>query len=100
MYETLMYLVSIHAQVSRAAEPLLDRTLSALVNELADESLRCFRQVKRFGMGGMLRVRVSHPYRKGTVSLIFLGNARNRIYAPNPRPLCHTVSCQDVIRLV
>lgn len=56
MYETLMYLVGIHAQVSKAAEPLLDRTLSALVNELAEESLRCFRQVKRFGMGGMLRV--------------------------------------------
>ncbi|KAF9459756.1 exocyst complex component Sec5-domain-containing protein [Collybia nuda] len=55
MYETLMYLVGIHAQVSRAAEPLLDRTLSTLVNELAEESLRCFRQVKRFGMGGMLR---------------------------------------------
>lgn len=60
MYETLMYLVGIHAQVSRAAEPLLDRTLSTLVNELAEESLRCFRQVKRFGMGGMLRVRPQH----------------------------------------
>ncbi|RDB30270.1 Exocyst complex component 2 [Hypsizygus marmoreus] len=55
MYETLMFLVSIHAQVTSAAEPLLDRTLSALVNELAEEALRCFRQVKRFGMGGMLR---------------------------------------------
>ncbi|KAF5383308.1 hypothetical protein D9615_005002 [Tricholomella constricta] len=55
MYETLIYLVTIHAQVSSAAEPLLDRTLSTLVNELAEEALRCFRQVKRFGMGGMLR---------------------------------------------
>lgn len=59
MYETLIYLVGIHAQVSSAAEPLLDRVLSALVNELAEEALRCFRQVKRFGMGGMLRVRCS-----------------------------------------
>jgi len=55
MYETLIYLVGIHAQVTSAAEPLLDRTLSTLVNELAEEALRCFRQVKRFGMGGMLR---------------------------------------------
>ncbi|KAG6827599.1 hypothetical protein H0H92_011172 [Tricholoma furcatifolium] len=55
MYETLMYLVGMHAQVSRAAEPLLDRALSTVVNELAEEALRCFRQVKRFGMGGMLR---------------------------------------------
>jgi len=56
MFEVLWYTVSIHAQVSSAAEVLLDRTLSALVNELAEEALRCFRQVKRFGMGGMLRV--------------------------------------------
>ncbi|KAG6865442.1 hypothetical protein C0991_002518 [Blastosporella zonata] len=55
MYETLIFLVSIHAQVNSAAEPLLDRTLSTIVNELAEEALRCFRQVKRFGMGGMLR---------------------------------------------
>lgn len=57
MYETLMYLVGIHAQVTNAAEPLLDRTLSTVVVDLAEEALRCFRQVKRFGMGGMLRVR-------------------------------------------
>ncbi|KAG6899205.1 hypothetical protein C0993_012333 [Termitomyces sp. T159_Od127] len=55
MYETLMYLVGIHAQVTSAAEPLLERTLSTVVVELAEEALRCFRQVKRFGMGGMLR---------------------------------------------
>lgn len=51
-----MYLVGIHAQITSAAEPLLDRTLSALVEDLSEEALRCFRQVKRFGMGGMLRV--------------------------------------------
>ena len=53
----LIYLVGVHAQVSAAAAPLLDRTLNALVEEVADEALRCFRQVKKFGMGGMLRVR-------------------------------------------
>lgn len=58
MYETLMFLVGVHAQVSSAAAPLLDRTLNALVEDLAQEALRCFRQVKRFGMGGMLRVRI------------------------------------------
>ena len=58
IYETLMYLVGVHAQVSAAAAPLLERTLSALVEDVAEEALRCFRQVKRFGMGGMLRVRL------------------------------------------
>jgi exocyst complex component 2 len=62
MYETLMYLVAIHAQVSSAAEPLLERTLHALVDDLAGEALRCFRQVKRFGMGGMLRVGIHLPF--------------------------------------
>ncbi|KJA16657.1 hypothetical protein HYPSUDRAFT_47148 [Hypholoma sublateritium FD-334 SS-4] len=55
MYETLMTLVGVHAQVCNVAESLLDRTLNALVEELASEALRCFRQVKRFGIGGMLR---------------------------------------------
>lgn len=56
MYETLIALVSVHAQVCDIAEQLLDRTLNAIVEELANEALQCFRQVKRFGMGGMLRV--------------------------------------------
>ena len=58
VYETLMYLVRVHAQVSAAAAPLLERTLNALVEDVAEEALRCFRQVRRFGMGGMLRVRL------------------------------------------
>src|SRR6266850_4661962 len=56
MFETLMYLVCVHAQVSEVTPPLLDRTLNALVESLVEEALRCFKQVKRFGMGGMLRV--------------------------------------------
>ncbi len=56
MFETLLYLVGVHAQVNEVAPPLLDRTLNALVESLVEEALRCFKQVKRFGMGGMLRV--------------------------------------------
>jgi len=52
-----MYLVGVHAQVTSVAEGLLERTLNFLAEELADEALRSFKQVKRFGMGGMLRVR-------------------------------------------
>lgn len=59
-----MTLVEIHAQVSRVAEGLLDRVLHALVEDAADEALRSFQQVKRFGMGGMLRV--------GTIPLLIL----------------------------
>lgn len=58
VFDTLMYLVGVHAQVSDIAPPLLDRTLNTLVESLVEEALRCFKQVKRFGMGGMLRVSV------------------------------------------
>jgi exocyst complex component 2 len=61
MYETLIAIVSVHAQVCSIVEQLLDRTLNAIVEEVATEALRCFRQVKRFGMGGMLRV-CSFPF--------------------------------------
>jgi exocyst complex component 2 len=57
MFEMLIYLVGVHAQVSAAAQPLLERVLQGLVDDIVDEGFRCFRQVKRFGMGGMLRVR-------------------------------------------
>ncbi|KAJ6631115.1 exocyst complex component Sec5-domain-containing protein [Mycena sp. CBHHK59/15] len=55
MYEALIYLVTVHAQVSAISEALLTRTLTTLVDALAAEALQCFRQVPRFGMGGMLR---------------------------------------------
>jgi exocyst complex component 2 len=56
MYEVLTTLVGIHAQICSVAEPILDRTVNKLVEQLAEEGLKCFRQIKRFGMGGMLRV--------------------------------------------
>lgn len=59
MFDALIYLVGVHAQVNRAAPSLLDRALGALVDDLAEECLRCFRQVRKFGMGGMLRVGVA-----------------------------------------
>ncbi|TFY51780.1 hypothetical protein EVG20_g10840, partial [Dentipellis fragilis] len=68
MYETLMYLVGAHAQVSAAAPPLLDRALNALVEDLAEEALRCFRQIKRFGMGGMLRATLEIEFMHQTLS--------------------------------
>lgn len=52
----LLYLVQVHAQLSSVAKGLLERTLNAIVDEVANEALRSFRQIKRFGMGGMLRV--------------------------------------------
>ncbi|KAG8807479.1 hypothetical protein FRC17_004444 [Serendipita sp. 399] len=55
IYEILMYLVGVHAEVSAITKNLLERTLTALIVEIVNEALECFRQIKKFGMGGMLR---------------------------------------------
>lgn len=68
VFEILIYLVGIHDQVSAAAAPLLERTLNALVEDVADEALRCFRQVKKFGMGGMLRATLEIEFLHQTLS--------------------------------
>ncbi len=57
MFETLIFLVEVHAHVSLVSKNLLERTLNALVEEVANEALQCFCRVPKFGMGGMLRVR-------------------------------------------
>ncbi|KAF9226332.1 hypothetical protein BS17DRAFT_698632 [Gyrodon lividus] len=68
MYRALMTLVEIHAQISRIAEGLLERVLHALVEDVAEEALRSFRQVKRFGMGGMLRATLEIEFMHQTLA--------------------------------
>ncbi|KAL1668690.1 exocyst complex component Sec5-domain-containing protein [Schizophyllum commune] len=80
MYETLLFLVGVHAQVTKVAPALLERTFSFLVEELAEEALRCFRQVKRFGMGGMLRA---------TLEIEFMHQTLGRYITP---PAARTLS--------
>lgn len=57
IYDALLSLVLVHAQVSATARPLVARTLGSLVEELAQVALEVFSKVDRFGMGGMLQVR-------------------------------------------
>lgn len=56
MFEILMFLVRVHAHVSSVSNTLLERTMNTLVEEIAENALLCFKRVKKFGMGGMLRV--------------------------------------------
>ncbi|KAG8766243.1 hypothetical protein FRC16_007728 [Serendipita sp. 398] len=62
IYEILMYLVGVHAEVSAIAKSLLERTLTTLIIETVNEALECFKQIKKFGMGGMLRVSEDSPF--------------------------------------
>lgn len=75
MYEVLTTLVGIHAQICSVAEPLLDRTINKLVDQLAEEGLRCFRQIKRFGMGGMLRATLEIEFMHQTLGKHITPNA-------------------------
>ncbi|KAI0249742.1 exocyst complex component Sec5-domain-containing protein [Lactifluus subvellereus] len=74
VFDTLMYLVGVHAQISDIAPPLLDRALNALVENLVEEALRCFKQVKRFGMGGMLRATLEIEFMHQTLSRYVTSN--------------------------
>ncbi|EPQ29151.1 uncharacterized protein PFL1_03438 [Pseudozyma flocculosa PF-1] len=55
IYESLLLLVQIHAQVRAVTKPLVTRTILSLVEDLANETLECFGRIPRFGMGGMLQ---------------------------------------------
>lgn len=68
MYKALMGLVEIHAQISRVAENLLERGMYALVENVAQDALISFKQVKRFGMGGMLRATLEIEFMHQTLA--------------------------------
>ena len=69
-----MFLVNVHSHVASVSKALLDRTLNALVEEVAEEALRCFKKVKKFGMGGMLRVSLFH-YSIGSLRRILINSS-------------------------
>ncbi|KAG1847630.1 exocyst complex component Sec5-domain-containing protein [Suillus subluteus] len=68
MYKALMGLVEIHAQISRVSENLLERGIYALVENVAQDALLSFKQVKRFGMGGMLRATLEIEFMHQTLA--------------------------------
>lgn len=54
--------MEVHAHTCAVAPALLEKTFSALTEELVNEISRAFRQVPRFGMGGFLTVSASPSY--------------------------------------
>ncbi|GAA5980926.1 hypothetical protein JCM10908_003921 [Rhodotorula pacifica] len=68
IYDALLSLVLVHAQVSATARPLVPRTLGSLVEELAQVALDAFSKVERFGMGGMLQATLEIEFMHQTLS--------------------------------
>ncbi|KAI1317314.1 hypothetical protein EDD11_008683 [Mortierella claussenii] len=68
MYEAMLSLVVVHAQINEIAPPLVFRALSALLINMAQDCLRCFQQVERFGMGGMLQATLEMEFMNHTMA--------------------------------
>ncbi|KAF7732380.1 hypothetical protein EC973_005276 [Apophysomyces ossiformis] len=68
VYEALMKLVMVHSQVSMVAHSLIHRALSSLLENMATDCLESFREVERFGMGGMLQATLEIEFMHQTLS--------------------------------
>ncbi|KAF8699849.1 Exocyst complex component Sec5, partial [Rhizoctonia solani] len=92
IYEALTYLVQIHAQISEVARPVLDRTLNAIVDQIVQDALGFFRQVKRFGMGGMLRPNDYDPLLSPKACVLFSFMCTHLWPRPRPQMAQHPLS--------
>ncbi|GAB5588983.1 Exocyst complex component S5 [Umbelopsis nana] len=68
VYEALMSMVMVHSQVTSVSKSLVYRALSALLENMASDCLESFRQVERFGMGGMLQATLEIEFMHQTLS--------------------------------
>lgn len=68
VYEALITLVMVHSQISSVTKQLVSRALSKLLETMANDCLDSFRQVERFGMGGMLQATLEIEFMHQTLS--------------------------------
>ncbi|KAG9296285.1 hypothetical protein G9A89_014877 [Geosiphon pyriformis] len=68
VYEALLSLVLVHAEVGDIAKDLVNRTLSCLLENMAQHCLETFRKVTKFGMGGMLQATLEIEFMHQTLS--------------------------------
>lgn len=69
IYDALLSLVLVHAQVTAIAPSLVLRTVGALVEEVAKHALVQFSKVKAFGMGGMLQATLEMEFLHQTLNV-------------------------------
>lgn len=69
IYDALLSLVLVHAQVTAIARSLVARTVGVLVEELAKHALSCFSQIQSFGMGGMLQATLEMEFLHQTLNV-------------------------------
>ena len=69
IYDVLLSLVLVHAQVTAIARSLVTRTVGALVEEIAKHALTSFSQVRTYGMGGMLQATLEMEFLHQTLNV-------------------------------
>ncbi|PWN37481.1 uncharacterized protein FA14DRAFT_14429 [Meira miltonrushii] len=75
IYEALLALVQIHAQVRAVAKPLVARTIRTLLEQLASIVLESFGNIDRFGMGGMLQATLEIEFVHQTLAVYVTPNS-------------------------
>ncbi|KAJ9476439.1 Exocyst complex component SEC5 [Pseudozyma hubeiensis] len=68
IYQALLSLVQVHAHVRSIAKPLVTRTITTLVDDLATTTLDSFQRIPRFGLGGMLQATLEIEFLHQTLS--------------------------------
>ncbi|KAF9976489.1 hypothetical protein BGZ73_008493 [Actinomortierella ambigua] len=68
VHEALLTLVMVHAQINEIAPVLVHRALSALLTSTFQDCLINFREVERFGLGGMLQATLDMEFMMHTLS--------------------------------
>jgi exocyst complex component 2 len=79
IYEALLALVQIHAQVRSIAKPLVNRTITILLENIADVILEAFSAITKFGMGGMLQATLEIEFVHQTLALYVSPRAEGRL---------------------
>jgi len=77
IFNMLLSMVQVHAKVSAVSKALLERTMTALVGDITTEALKCFKQIRKFGMGGMLRATLEIEFMHQTLQQYVTPTAAN-----------------------
>ncbi|CAG8621305.1 2618_t:CDS:10, partial [Ambispora leptoticha] len=81
VYEALLSLVLVHAEVGDIAKHLVNRTLSCLLESMAKDCLDAFKKVEKFGMGGMLQATLEIEFMHQTLSQYVTPKAQETLQA-------------------
>ncbi|CAG8692324.1 5273_t:CDS:10, partial [Funneliformis caledonium] len=68
VYEALLSLVLVHAQISDIAKPLINRALTVLLESMAHDCLEAFSKVEKFSLGGMCQATLEIEFMNQTLA--------------------------------